>query len=104
MAAVWCSLDDRSLRTQLGRYRAVAEAATVIVRDQRRLAVRVGEDVPDSVVDELVAVERECCPFFELRWESAERRLAVSVADAEHEPALAVIGYALGLEAARVIG
>jgi hypothetical protein len=49
------------------------------------------------VVKELVAVERRCCPFFDLSWEPEERLLSISVSRADDEPALDAIAYALGL-------
>jgi hypothetical protein len=52
------------------------------------------------VVDELVAVERRCCPFLDLRWDPNERRLSVAVSRAEHEPALDAITAALALSSA----
>jgi hypothetical protein len=51
-----------------------------------------------KLVDELVAIERECCPFFTLDWEPDRRRLTVSVSQAEHEPALDAIAFALDFE------
>jgi hypothetical protein len=92
-----CSLDEVALRSQLERYRTAGEDATIIERGPRRLIIAIGEKVPAGVVDQLVSVERECCPFFGLDWQPAERRLALSVADSWHEPALEAIASALGL-------
>jgi hypothetical protein len=47
------------------------------------------------VVEQLVAVERECCPFFTIDWEPATRVLSFAVCDSEHEPALDAIEHAL---------
>jgi hypothetical protein len=92
-----CSLDEAVLRSQLERYRTAGRDATIIERAPRLLIIAIGDQTPAGVVEELVAVERGCCPFFGLDWEPAERRLAVSVADAWHEPALGAIASALGL-------
>jgi hypothetical protein len=92
-----CSLDEVALRNQLERYRLVGREATVVDRGRRRLTIALGEGVAPGVVDELVAIESECCPFFGLDWRPAERRLTVSVADSGHEPALEAIASALGL-------
>ena len=51
---------------------------------------------------ELVEVERRCCPFFAIDWDPERRRFSIGVSDAEHEPALDAIAYALGLRAPRV--
>jgi hypothetical protein len=92
-----CSLDPVELSAQLERYRTVGAGAEVVERDRRRLVVRVAGVVPDAIVSELVAVERECCPFFGLEWAPAARRLVISVPTAAHEPALDAIGDALTL-------
>ena len=78
---------------QLERYRAAGDGAQLVARDTRRR-----EDVPDPVIEELVAVEQGCCPFLDLGWEPKSRRLTVAVAREEHERALGAIAYALGLD------
>jgi hypothetical protein len=60
--------------------------------------VDLNEHVDPKLVEELLAVERECCPFLELGWEPRAQRLTVCVAHTEHEPALDAIAFALGLE------
>ena len=97
MAPASCSLDDHELHKQLARYRSVGEGATVIERAPRRIVIAVSDVVPDAVIAELVAVENDCCPFFELDWQPAVRQLMVGVPDGEHEPALEAIAFALGL-------
>ena len=95
MAAAFCGLDEDALAEQLGRYRAVGRGSALVARDARRVVVDVGPAVPGGLVDELVVVERGCCPFFELRWAPPARRLTVAVRDAAHEPALSAIAAAL---------
>lgn len=82
---------------QLERYRRVGAGAQTLHRSGQRLVVDLDHDVAEKLVDELVAVERECCPFFTLDWRPDRRRLTMSVASVEHEPALDAI--ALGLQA-----
>jgi len=96
MAAASCSLDQRGLSRQLERYRIVGAGAELIERSARRITIRVGEHAArEGTVQELVAIERSCCPFFELDWRRSERQLTVAVADAEHEPALDALAHAL---------
>jgi hypothetical protein len=76
----------------------VGARAQVVDRGRRRLAVDLNEHVEPKLVDELLAIERQCCPFLELRWGPRARRLTISVSRAEHEPALDAIACALGLE------
>jgi hypothetical protein len=95
-----CALDEAGLRLQLERYRRAGQGARLIEQTRRRLVVEVDEHVDGKLVEEAIAIERECCPFFALDWEAARRRLSVSVSRVEHEPALDAITFALGLEVA----
>ncbi len=92
-----CSLDPAGLAQQRERYSRAGRAATVLERTSLRLVVQLGEDVPSAAVDALIAVERECCPFFELGWARERRRLTIAVRQPEHAPALEGIADALGL-------
>jgi hypothetical protein len=98
MVPASCSLDEGGLGRQLSRYRAAGADAEVIERGSRRLVIRVGGQAPSAVIEELVAVERGCCPFFALHWDPGSRCLTVEVSEQEDEPALGAIAYALGLE------
>lgn len=102
MAPAACSLDEAELRGQLARYRVVGAGADLLERSRQRLVIRVGDPVSDLVVEELVAVERRCCPFFDLGWEQSRRRLSISVSRPEAEPALDGIARALGCSNAHV--
>jgi hypothetical protein len=93
---VSCSLEAPGLSAQRERYRILGEGAKMIGRDRRRLVIRLSDEVSDVVIEELVAVERDCCPFFELHWDPGARHLRVAVSAADHEPSLDAIAYALG--------
>ncbi|HWX74996.1 MAG TPA: hypothetical protein VNZ05_06805 [Solirubrobacteraceae bacterium] len=93
-----CALDEAGLRKQYERYREVGVGARVLERRRRRLTVDLDQQVDPKLVAELLAVERECCPFLELGWEQSERRLTAAVSRTEHEPALDAIAFALGLK------
>jgi hypothetical protein len=94
-----CTLDADGLRAQLGRYRTVGRGAVLVEQTPRRLVVEVGRTVDAHLIEELLAVERECCPFFSLDWCPEQRRLAVSVSAAEQEPALDAVASALDVQA-----
>lgn len=100
MAPPSCSLNEAELRSQLERYRIAGRDATIVERSRRRLVVRIAAAVPDGSVHELVRVERECCPFFDLGWQPGDRQLAISVASECYEPALEAIVSALGVAGA----
>jgi len=98
MVPASCSLDQDGLSAQLERYRAAGAGAQIVEQDSRRLVIRVSDQASTAAIEQLVAVERGCCPFFELDWEPDARVLGVAVSRAEHEPALGAIAAALGLD------
>jgi hypothetical protein len=93
-----CALDEAGLRSQYERYRQAGAGARLVDRSPRRLVVYLDDHVDTKLVDETIATERECCPFFELAWEPHRQRLTISVSQPEQEPALDAIAFALGLE------
>lgn len=93
-----CALDETGLREQAERYRQAGEGASVVDHSPRCLVVDLDQRVDPRLIDELIAIERECCPFFDLSWKPEIRRLTVSVSRAEHEPALDAISFALDVE------
>ncbi len=93
-----CDLDEARVRLQSQRYRGAGHGVALIEGTSRRLVVELAAPAEGPLVDELVAVERACCPFFTLGWRPDRRRLAVSVSQAEHEPALDAIGFALDVD------
>jgi len=97
MLSASCSLDEDALSTQLDRYRAVGADAQVIEEGTGRLVLRLSDQTSAAVIGELIAVERRCCPFFELDWDPEAHRLTVAVSRDEHQPALAAIAGTLGI-------
>jgi hypothetical protein len=65
----------------------------------RRVIVEVDTAVDSRLIDDLIAVERECCPFFTLDSSVEQRLLAVSVSAAEQERALDGVALSLGVQA-----
>ncbi len=94
-----CTLDETALRAQYERYRQAGAGARVVHRSLLRLVVELDQHVNTSLVEETIAIERECCPFYELGFEPDRRRLRVSVSQPEQAPALEAIAFALGLQA-----
>lgn len=93
-----CALDESGLRQQLDRYRQVGRGARLIDRARRSLVIDLDRRVDTTLIEKTIATERECCPFFDLGWEPNIWRLTISVSQAEHEPALEAITFALALE------
>jgi hypothetical protein len=94
-----CALDAADLRAQCERYRRAGAGARVLERRPLRLLVELDRHVDTELVEETIAIERECCPFYELGWDPDRQRLSISVSQPEHAPALDAIAFALGLEA-----
>jgi hypothetical protein len=93
-----CALDETGLGRQLERYRAAGAGARVMHRDRRKITIRVGDGAESTVIEELIAVERECCPFYTLEWDRLQRSLTVAVSTPDHEQALDAVAYALGVD------
>ena len=92
-----CSLSAAGLERQRERH---ARLAPDVVGARRRgddLLIRFAEGYDRAALDQLVAVERECCPFFALRIDDDERSLYVAVGDPAHRPALDALAAALGV-------
>lgn len=92
-----CRLDLPALRRQRDRYRRIGRQVTRAARRPSTLEVGFDADVDEPLLAETLAIERRCCPFFRLDYDSAARRLSVSV-EPGHEPALDAIEHALGLD------
>jgi hypothetical protein len=97
IAVQGCSLDAAQLVAQAERYSKAGTGATLRARDERRLVIQLSEAIAETLVAELLDVERRCCPFFELEWQPEARRLTVAVGRPEDEAALSAVGRALGL-------
>ena len=93
-----CSLSSDGRAAQLARYGALAPSVRGVARDERSLSVEFASDVDRAVLDELVAVERECCPFLEISVGAS--RLTIAVTSAEDAAMLDVFAEALAAPAA----
>jgi hypothetical protein len=90
-----CRLDLTGLRDQRRRYRELGRHVDAMDRRPATLRVRFGPGLDVRLLDETLAVERECCPFYRLDYDPASRRLSVSVERPEQEPALDAIAHTL---------
>jgi hypothetical protein len=94
LAIAACRLDAEAARRQAGRYQALAAHAEGVSRRPGTLVARFDAAVDPDLVATTLAIERECCPFFELGYDEAARRLEISVADRDLEPALDALAAA----------
>jgi hypothetical protein len=67
-----------------------------VERAPARLSVAFAPGVEAALVEQALAVERECCPFFALDWDPAARVLHAGVGDPGHAPALEALAEAFG--------
>lgn len=88
-----CSLDHGGQGRQLARYRALAPSVESVERSPRALVVKFHEGFDRALLDEALAIERECCPFLGI--ETGERSLAISVEREDEAAMLDVFAEAL---------
>jgi Cation efflux family len=91
-----CSLDLDGLAAQRERYARIGAGALGVERSPGSLAVELSRAVDADLVEEALRIERECCPFFDLRFDEQTRVITVGVDSAEQRPALDAIAFALG--------
>ncbi|HET8953419.1 MAG TPA: hypothetical protein VFN44_23045 [Solirubrobacteraceae bacterium] len=90
-----CALDADALAAQRERYARIAAARIGSDRRPGELVVEFDEARLDhALLEQTLAIERECCPFYILRLDGA--RLSVRVAEPHQEPALDAIANMLG--------
>jgi hypothetical protein len=90
-----CSLDETEMAAQRARYAVVARHVESLASGERSLKARLDEWLDGAVLRELIEVERDCCPFFEIGYDPSDRVLSVSVSTDEHAPALQAIAHSL---------
>jgi hypothetical protein len=66
-------------------------------RSPRALTIDFQPKLDRRALQELIAVERECCPFFAFSFDERLRRLQVSVHHANEVPALDAIAAAFSV-------
>ena len=94
-----CRLDATGLHDQRARYARLAASVERVERADGELSVTFGRTLDRAALDEALAVERDCCPFFRLEFDERERRLRVGVDGAEHQPALDALAHAFAAPA-----
>ena len=90
-----CSLDADELVAQLERYRVIGRLAAAVEHEPSRVVVRFAGVPPSALIERTLEVERGCCPFFEIDYDPANQRLAISVDHPDRRPGLDAIAHAL---------
>jgi hypothetical protein len=78
-----CSLSGDGMARQGARYAALARDVAEASRAPRRLDVAFAAGYDRALLDEAIAIERECCPFFAIELDHDERRLAIELPEGE---------------------
>jgi hypothetical protein len=91
-----CRLDLAGLRRQRDRYRRLGDQALEVRRDPDRVTVTFGPELNRDLLEEAIATESECCPFFAFEYWPEVGVMTVGVSDPEFTQALDAIAYALG--------
>jgi hypothetical protein len=91
-----CTLDDAGEHEQRVRYARLAKAVERVLRKPEAIEIDFDRDLDLQLLEETLAVERECCPFFQFEFDGHQRRLRVTVTDAEMLPALDAIAHGFG--------
>jgi len=95
LAIAECRLDLAGVRVQADRYRRLGATAVHVDRRDGVLSVTFGTALDERLLRETIAVERECCAFFDFDYQPAERRLSITVQHPQQEAALDALHYAL---------
>ena len=67
-----------------------------VEREPEAVSIHFCEEFDRELLDEVLAGERECCPFFLFDFDEMARRLRTTVREREQLPALEAMIYALG--------
>lgn len=91
-----CRLDEDGLTTQRRRYRRLGIAAEKIERSRGVLTIRFRAGLDRGLLEETIAVEEACCPFFGFDYSPRERVLRIGVERDDQTAALDALAFALG--------
>jgi hypothetical protein len=95
-----CAIDEQGLERQEERHRRLAPSVVQMRHEGKLLVVDFAPDFDRQALDELIAVERECCPFFAFSYDEHSRHLEVGVHDPEAAEVLGAIVHALSAKPA----
>ena len=84
---------------QGARYARLAGDVARASREPRRLEVSFAEGYDRALLDEAIAIERECCPFFAIELDHDARRLVIELPEGENALLLDGITSALAPDA-----
>src|SRR5687768_17241771 len=90
-----CALDEAGVADQRARYARLAPSVGRIERQAEAVVIEFRERFDRQSLEEALAVERRCCPFFRFEFDESQRRLRATVREPEQLPALDALALAL---------
>ena len=90
-----CALTPDGVSEQQRRHRQLAPSVIRTERTADRLIIEFHADYDAQVLDDMLAVERDCCPFFVFDLDRDRRRLQIGVRVPDQMPALDAVAHAL---------
>ena len=94
MAPFGCVLDDTQLAEQLARYRQLSGSVLDVDRDGNTARIVFSDQVETELMQHTLAIERSCCSFFTLDYDTSQRALTITTGP-EHTAALSALLAAL---------
>ena len=91
-----CALDEAGVQAQQARHARLAPSVTNLERQAETVLFGFADDYDRQALEEMVAVEKQCCPFFDFAFNEGKRELTVGVKEEEMLPALEAIAAHLG--------
>jgi hypothetical protein len=91
-----CALDEAGVQAQQARHARLAPSVTNLERQAETVLFAFSDDYDRQALEEMVAVEKQCCPFFDFAFNEGRRELTVGVKEEEMLPALEAIAAHLG--------
>jgi hypothetical protein len=93
-----CALDADGVKAQQARHERLAPSVIQIERTADAVIVNFARGFDRQALDELIAVERECCPMFDFAFDERERQVQVTVKDPKQAAALDAIASAFATD------
>ena len=91
-----CALTEEGLRSQHERMRQLGPSVADFHRGEDHMTIEFQPGFDRRLLDQALAVEQECCPFFRFDFDEAARQLTVRVDDLEYRAGLDALAYAFG--------
>ena len=91
-----CAITEEDLERQRERAVKLSRSVTDLTRHDEAVVFEFEAGFDRQALEEMVAVERVCCPFFTFDFDEEARRLTVGVQGPDHVPALEAMAEQLG--------